>query len=91
MSDDGRRSRGDHFIGGMPRLTSSAVVFTYAASDFAGRSITVLNEKPWIGFVKVGELRMTLGAGEERNIPIPMNADYQIGLGAGVRLLGVSA
>jgi hypothetical protein len=37
-------------------------------------------------FARVGQLRYTLGAGEEQAVTIPVGADYEIALGIGIRL-----
>lgn len=82
-----RKYSGDHFIGAMPRLGSTAAVYTFDAKDFAGTTIMVLNTKDSPSFVKVGLLRQIVMAGEELPVLIPAGADYRIEFGAGMRLL----
>jgi hypothetical protein len=74
------------FVGRELRPASTAVMHTFYAADFAGRSIVVVNASSAPSFARVGRLRYVLGAGEDQHIAIPRDADYHIELGIGVQL-----
>jgi hypothetical protein len=69
-----------------PRLSTRSVAFTFHAADFAGKTVMLYNVGTKPSFARVGQLRYTLGAGEEQAVTIPVGADYEIALGIGIRL-----